>query len=177
MGNVDTGNSPLPSLGNLAHAARHGKLKQARSILIGLGLLMLVVNGFLIALAKERTHEVVAKEVADLGRQGLVIEPAELAELEAAAVRWNQLYAAGVALVGGLFIVFGFIIYRFPVPITIVSLVLYIGIMAINAVLDPATIAQGIIIKIIVIAGLLSAIRAALAYEHGNRAAALESAG
>jgi hypothetical protein len=43
--------------------------------------------------------------------------------------------------------------------------VLYLAGNAISAVMDPTTIAQGIIIKIIIIAGLVRSIKAALEYE------------
>jgi hypothetical protein len=177
MSTVDVGGSPLPSLGNLGHAARHNKLKRARSILIWLGALMVLVNGALLLTAEQQVHQQINKEVAELTKQGLTIDQSKLAVLEAAAVRTAQLFIGGVALVGALFIVFGINIYRFPVPITILSLVLYLGVVAINGVADPNTIWQGIIVKIIVIAGLVSAVRAALAYEQEGPVVAAESAG
>jgi predicted RND superfamily exporter protein len=61
------------------------------------------------------------------------------------------------------------------VPITIISLVLYLGATAIFAYLAPETIAAGIIIKVIIIIGLAKAIQAAIAYENDRRVANLKA--
>jgi len=47
-----------------------------------------------------------------------------------------------------------------PLPAAIVGLVLFISVMVLNAVLDPTTIAQGVIVKVIVIVVLSKAIQA-----------------
>jgi hypothetical protein len=51
------------------------------------------------------------------------------------------------------------------VPATALGLILYVGAFAIFAAMDPASIAQGIIIKIIIIVGLVKALQSALAYQ------------
>lgn len=72
--------------------------------------------------------------------------------------------------------IFGIIIKRFPVPVTITSLVLYIGAIAVSGLYDPATLAQGVIIKIIVIIALAKAIQTAIAYEKDRTVPVVESA-
>jgi hypothetical protein len=69
------------------------------------------------------------------------------------------------ALMGLLFVIFGVIIYRFPVFITVTSLVLYVLATAAFAYLAPETLAKGLIIKILIIFGLFRAIGAARAYQ------------
>jgi len=69
------------------------------------------------------------------------------------------------AFLGVLFVVFGLIIHRFPVFITVTSLVLYILATAAFALLVPASLAAGLIIKIIIIVALFRAIGAARAYQ------------
>ena len=69
------------------------------------------------------------------------------------------------AFLGLLFVVFGLIIKKFPVPITIISLVLYVLATAAFALLSPMTLAQGIIMKVIIIFALVRAIKAAYAYQ------------
>ena len=65
--------------------------------------------------------------------------------------------------------VFGLIIKQFPVPITITSLVLYILAIVVFGLLDPATLIQGIVLKIILIFGLFRAIKAARAFQAHTR--------
>ena len=66
---------------------------------------------------------------------------------------------------GALFIVLGLMVKSYPVPITILSLVLYVAATLAFAALDPQTIVQGFIFKIIIVVALVKAIQAALAYQ------------
>jgi len=52
-----------------------------------------------------------------------------------------------------------------PLPAAIVGLVLFVSVWAVSAVLDPASIVQGIIVKIIVIAVLVRAIQAGVKHK------------
>lgn len=137
---------PRPKLGSLAQKARGGKLKQARLILFFIGGVSLLAN--------------IAFLVADLNKN---VEPI-------IAIAVHGLFI----LVSVLFIVFGALIYLFPVPITITSLVLYILVSMLDLVLkaltDPAQTVSGMIWKIIFIVALSSSIRAAVAYEKERRA-------
>ena len=74
-----------------------------------------------------------------------------------------MIYGLPVVL-GLLFVIFGLIVKQFPVPITITSLVLYILATAAFGLLEPATLLQGFIIKIIIIFALIRSIKAARAY-------------
>jgi hypothetical protein len=81
--------------------------------------------------------------------------------------------ATGVAMaiqgsflvVGIVFIICGVLVYRFPVACTVSSLVLYILAALATAALDPSTLAQGIVIKVIIIVALFKAVQAAFAYQ------------
>jgi len=68
--------------------------------------------------------------------------------------------------------VFGLIIKSYPVPITITSLVLYVAANAAIGLLNPASIASGLILKIFIVLGLFKAIKAARAYVSDTEAAA-----
>lgn len=137
---------PRPKLGSLAQKARGGKLKQARLILFLIGGLSLLANiAFLVADLNQNVNPIIAVAV-----HGLFI------------------------LVSVLFIVFGALIYLFPVPITITSLVLYILVSMLDLVLkamtNPPQMLSGMIWKIIFIVALASSIRAAVAYEKERHA-------
>jgi ABC-type siderophore export system fused ATPase/permease subunit len=82
-----------------------------------------------------------------------------------------RLVYGGIAFLGVLFILLGFLVTRFPLPATIIALVLYLGSNAVLALLDPAVLVQGIIFKIIVVVCLVKALQAAIAYQRELRAA------
>ena len=64
-----------------------------------------------------------------------------------------------------VFVFLGISVYVFPVPCTVLGLVLYIGLIALAAVLDPTQIARGIIIKIVIIVAMVKSIGSAVAYQ------------
>jgi hypothetical protein len=147
--------SPKP-LGSLAQAARGNELKQARWILIVIGLLTLAVNGaFLYNLPNEIQQVIQQNQVP----------PADVEAFRQAVTSEGYLVYGLPALMGVLFVLFGVIIYRFPVFITVTSLVLYVLATAAFANLDPQTLARGLIIKIFIIFGLFRAVGAARAYQ------------
>jgi hypothetical protein len=165
------GSSASGQLGSLAQSARLKNLNQARGTLIAIGILTIVVNGIqLFALrdmVKTEVNKMVETERAKARAQGmeLMIDEAKLKEAVEAGTRVGYLIAYSVIALGVLFVIFGLIVKKFPVPITIISLVLYLGATAIFAFLSPETIAAGLIVKVIIIAGLAKAIQSAIAYE------------
>jgi hypothetical protein len=56
--------------------------------------------------------------------------------------------------------------------VTIISLILYIGAAVIFGILDPATLMQGIIFKVIVVVALAKAIQSAITFQHEQARAA-----
>jgi predicted RND superfamily exporter protein len=123
----------------------------------------------MIAIMRSQVQAAMDAEVKKLP-PGTVVDQAKRQELEDAAVRAGNLVAAGALALGVLFVVFGIIINHFPVPVTVLSLVLYIGAAAVFGILEPTTLAQGLVIKIIVIVALAKAIQSAIAYEKERRA-------
>lgn len=57
------------------------------------------------------------------------------------------------------FILFGIYYYRNPYLFSLVALILYVGLILLGASADPTNLAKGIIVKIIIIGGLVSAIK------------------
>lgn len=151
-------------LGSLAQAARGKELKGAQGILIVIGLLTLAVNGFLLynlpnELKDAAAQQQVAAEDMDAFRQ---------------AVNFAGAMIYGIpALIGLLFIVFGVIIKTYPVPITTVSLALYVLSAIAFAFLDPTTLARGLVLKIIIVVALFRAWKAARAHEAEAKGTAL----
>jgi hypothetical protein len=156
-------------LGSLAQSARTTHLTQARRVLIGAGILIVVVNGALAFFARDLVLSQLQNEVQ---RQG-VRNPnqAHLREFEDQLVAGQRIISGAMVAMGCLFVVFGFLIRRHPVLITVTSLVIFIGMIAILAAIDPTTLIQGWLLKIIVIVALVKALQAALAAQKDQAAA------
>ena len=63
---------------------------------------------------------------------------------------------------------------KYPVPITVTSLILYIGAAIVFGVIDPSTLARGIIVKIIIVVCLAKSIQAAVAYQREQENTAMQ---
>lgn len=158
-------------LGSLAQVARRKELTGASRAMYVIGFLTVVVNLGLASFAEPLVDIQFEKELKELENQNLQVDPAKLAELKRGAVLATRLSGFGFALVGALFFVLGTLVYWSPVPCTVLALVLYLGGAAISAWLDPSTLLQGAVVKIIIIVALMNGIRAAIAYERQGAAA------
>jgi len=155
-------------LGSLAQSARGKQLKNAKGWIFAIGILTLLGNILFFFLTGPQIDE----EVKKLQAQNQVVDQQSVDAAKHAA----QLVCVGFGAIGVVFLVMGFFVDAYPVPITILALVLYLAGFAVTAVMDPTTIVQGIILKIIIVGGLASSIKAALAYER-ERAAAAQTQG
>jgi hypothetical protein len=155
----------LSDLGSVAQSARLKQLHTARGILLFVGILTVVMNfGDLMAI-ESTVDAAIKKEVDGLRARGLVADQSQVAKSRADVIRLAMLIDGTAIGLGVLFIVFGLMLKQFPVPITILSLVLYVGATAVFGLLVPMTLFPGIIFKLIVIVALAKSIQAALAYE------------
>jgi hypothetical protein len=156
-------------LGSLGQSARLKELKTARVIFIVIGLLTIGTNAFLYNRMPSIVDAQIKKEVDPLLRKGMTIDPVAMAELRASAIRASQLAAIGFIAIGVVYLVFAAIIEKYPVPITISGLVIYIASAAIMAIFEPMSLVQGLLIKILFVVGLLKAVQAALSFERRRK--------
>ena len=84
-------------------------------------------------------------------------------------LKFVRIIYGGLIALGAAYIVMGLLVKRFPVPLTVAALVLYVGSALFFAWLEPMTLAQGVIIKIFIVIGLVKAVQAAIAYEREKR--------
>lgn len=159
---VQNGVDRTRPLGSLAQSARGKELSQAKGILIAVGLMTLAFNGFMIYN--------VPNEVAEVARTNNV-QPGQLEGFTRFVSGFAYAIYGGAAALGFVFIGLGMFVKKYPVPLTILGLVLYIGSALGFALLNPMSLAQGAIIKIFIVIGLIRAVRAALAYRAETRAA------
>jgi hypothetical protein len=150
-------------LGSLAQSARSKKLNQARWLLIVIGVLTIVLNAIMIATLRSQVN-------AAIDKMGIV-DAATRQALEDQAVRLGTIVGIFTIVLGAVFIFLGIIVHVFPVPATVIALVLYVGATAAFIVLEPNMWYQGIIFKVIIIVALIQAIVAAVAYQKEENAA------
>lgn len=140
--------------------------------MIVVGILTIIGNGFVAAMAEQFVNRAFEQELRNIPAGQ--IDQVKLQELKQQAITTTKLVSVAFCVVGALFLVLGFLVYRAPVATTATGLVLYIGGWAISGLLDPSMLIKGIILKVIIIAFLVRALKAAIEYQKEN--AALETA-
>ncbi len=180
-GGADDGDAGRPQLGSLAQKARGKQLRTARVIFFLVGALSIVVNIIDISLFHSNFQQAVEKEIQKQGGRGAVqIDRAMLQKAEDNAFLLVCAIDGAFILVGVLFLVFGVIVYRYPVPVTVTGLVLYLLCLVAGGVISAVSggpedfgkfLMSGILVRILIIVGLAKSIQAAVAYEQERRAA------
>ena len=154
----------LSSLTSLSQSARMKQLKSARMILIFVGVVTVALNGFLFVQAEA----MVDNEISNLQMQGIVIE-GDVNQIRDQAIKMRHLIHGGTVALGVVFILLGVAVRSFPVPATVLGLVLYLGSIAVFAVINPASLLQGLFLpcdmKIIFIYCLFKAVHSAIGYQ------------
>lgn len=135
-------------LSNLADSVRKRILKQSRIALAVIGLITL---GYVAYQLNQLNADV--DELGQAFRETLAPEIAQ--------ARLILYLSMGV---GFLFLGFAVFVYRFPLTCTLAGLIIYVASILINAVLDPATLYQGIIIRFAIIAVLINGVKTAIVY-------------
>lgn len=122
------------------------RLGGARWALVIVGVLTIGVNVFLFINATQEIDNLVQ------GQEELAVDAAT------AVTVVRVIY--GAAIFSGLvFIVLGMLVYRFPIMCPLVGLLMYVGLNGLYGLLDPATLARGAILKIIIIIVLFKAVQ------------------
>lgn len=156
--------SGMAGLGNLAQSARGKELKSARTIMFFIGAVSVAVNMFVFSSAEGEVQKEIDTEVAKLG-PGFEVDQDKVTALKSQAVGATRLISGGGMVLGIVFVACGLLVQRHPVPATITALALYLASMAIFGLVNPASLASGLIIKIFIVVGLFKAVQAAIAYQ------------
>lgn len=164
----------MAELGSLAQSARVGHLRSARITLFIVGGLTLLVNGFMFINASAEVDAEINKQIQAAG-PGAMVNQAELAVIKKQAINQIQVIYGGAAALGLAFILLGIFIYVAPVPIVVTGLILYIAGNAIFALIDPANLGRGIVMKALVVILMAKAVQAAIAYQKETAAAKREA--
>jgi hypothetical protein len=129
------------------------------------------LNGFFFATVDSRIDAEVQKAKQKAG-PGAVVDRAKVEEAKKLSYLVSAIYIA----LGVVFLALGILVKTFPVPSTVLALVLYVGgtIADVGLALSLGdgkenevlqVIMRGIWIKVLIVVGLIGAIQAALAYE------------
>jgi hypothetical protein len=153
----------LPELGSLGQSARSKHLKSAKVTMILVGILTIGANAFLAGMAEKLVDDAFKKELQNIPAEQ--IDAVKLQELKQQAITTTKLVSIGFCVVGVVYLVLGFMVYRAPVATTATALVLYIAGWAVTGLMDPAMLLKGIILKIIIIGLLVRALKAAIEYQ------------
>jgi hypothetical protein len=154
----------MAGLGNLAQSARGKELKSARVIMFVIGALSIAANLMFYSSAEQDVQKEIDKEIAKLGPR-FVVDQEKVAVIKKQAVGTAHLINGGGIVLGMIFVACGLLVQKHPVPTTITALALYLAGVAIFGLLNPASLASGIIIKVFVVIGLFKAVQAAIAYQ------------
>jgi hypothetical protein len=164
------GDSGDDELGSLAQSARQTSLRQARAILIVIGVLQLLGSIFLFFNVQNFAREEIEAEKRKAG-PGVVFDPVKVKEIEDEYSRIMRVVSIGVMGVSVVFIILGILVPKAPVACTVTGLVLFIALNAVAALADPVNLVRGIILKVIFLICLIKAVQAAQAYEREAKAA------
>lgn len=163
------GGSLQGSLGSLTQSVHRKQLRSARQIFVIVGLLTVGVNVFGFLSSESIIDTELNKQVQDLQRQGMQVDPGKFQEIRLSTIRSAQVMSAGMIAVGVLYLIFAGTVQMYPVAITISGLVIYVAAAAAFGILDPTTLARGIILKVIIVISLVKAVQSAIAYEREAR--------
>jgi hypothetical protein len=165
----DDFNSDRPKLGSLAQKARGKKLKEARTILFFIGLLTILWNGGFLLAIPHSVEETINREIIKQGGFDRV-DPVLVEQARNELLITNYAITGLFFSLGILFVIFGVLVYRFPLAITVTALVLYLLAAVAMALIDPTALAMGAIVRIIIVVALAKSIQSAYAYEKELRA-------
>lgn len=162
-------------LGSLAQQSRRKALGRAKGILWLVGVLTVLVNGFQLLNVEKEFEKAVG---AELRREGVTLsevrarpteERAEFDEAYDKGLRLARVITVAGVVMGLCFIACALFVNRRPVAATVTGLVLFLGAWAATLALEPALALRGALIKVLIVIGLVSAVRAALAVERAER--------
>ena len=157
----------LPRLGSLAQSARIKELNNARNMMFLAAALLVILSVVELATLRGQANQFIRQN------PGKLPPNVNVQQFEDLIVLFGRIFAVGIMALGGIYVVFGFLVKKFPVPITIIGLCIYVVFNLVLAVLNPATLGQWWVLKLIIIVGLAKGIQSAVVYQKEKRFEAL----
>ncbi|HWB05093.1 MAG TPA: hypothetical protein VG796_18830 [Verrucomicrobiales bacterium] len=135
------------------------ELKSARTILIVVGVLQILFGLFYLTQVKSQVEEASRKEIAN--SPGYVFDQQKFDEEFEKEKPMMYALASVPLVVGVFFLIMSALVFKFPVGVTLASLIVFVLVHAADAIYDPTAIARGIILKIIFLVVLWKAYQSA----------------
>jgi hypothetical protein len=163
--------APKSSLGNLAQSARKKHINEARGGLIVVGLIIVIFYGIGLASLRTTIHSNLQTAVAK--QPGMDIDQAKLQEIEDGLVRSGTVESVLFIGAGAAIFVLGLLTTKYPVPCTLLGLVVYVAITAYYLINlfssgEADTVGlqiRGMVYRVIMIVALVKAVQSAIAYQ------------
>jgi hypothetical protein len=140
-----------------SQAIRTKELKSARTVLIVVGIIQILLGAFHLTQTKSQMEEATRKEL----KPGYVLDQEKFdEEFEKQKALQYGINSVPV-VIGVFFLIMSALVFKFPVGATLSPLIVFVIVHAADAVVDPASIAKGIILKIIFLVVLWKAYQSA----------------
>jgi hypothetical protein len=157
--------SQASSMASLSQAARKRQLRIARNILIFLGVVKIVISSYFFSAIDAKVNENVQQQVQQALRRGKVLNKEEIAQAAQRAKYIERIIWGVAGILGGVFVFFGLMVKQYPVPITVLSLLLYLLATAIFGIIEPLSLMEVLFFKIFAVFALIRSVQAAIAYK------------
>jgi hypothetical protein len=138
------------------------ELKSARTVLIVVGVIQLLFGAFLLSQIRKSYDDAVKAEVAKQGPGFVVDKELADANFEEQKTFLYAMHSIPIAFAVFLFVMAA-LVFKFPVGVTLASLITFVVVHAADAIADPTALAKGIILKVIFIMVLWKAYKSARA--------------
>jgi hypothetical protein len=139
----------------------YGKLVLAQLILFFIGVLSIFVSAFAIRDAHEEVPSIFDEVPAQVVPGTAAADNEAYEHVKQELTRRIRI-AHGIDVgVGVIFVLCALLVHRMPLTATVTGLALYVGMVAVIAIMEPALILQGYLLRILIIVGLSVATRAA----------------
>ncbi|MEW4491115.1 hypothetical protein AB1L42_23775 [Thalassoglobus sp. JC818] len=115
------------NLGSLAQSARSNHLKNARIMMYVLGTLMLIVSVTQFFIAELIVDNQIKLELANISGRGVDIDQQRVQRIREETVTLTKVVSVISSIAGVILLVLGYQVYNYPVPCTVLALVLYLG--------------------------------------------------
>jgi flagellar basal body-associated protein FliL len=151
---------------NMGMAVRLKQMNRLRIILIMVGVLLLATHVGPLLTVHSQAESAVEEEAREQGVPLAQMEPAAKAKKIEQYVKIGTIFYLAMIGIGLLYVVFGLIVHKFPVPVAVLALVLFISLQAIFITLDPSNIYRGLIIKVLILVALVGGVSTAISYQN-----------
>jgi hypothetical protein len=157
--------SQASSMASLSQAARKKQLRIARNILFLLGVVKIVISAYFFSTIDAKVNENVQQQVQHALQRGKIMGKEEIAQATERAKNIERIIWGVAGAMGGVFVFFGLMVKRYPVPITVSSLLLYLLTTAVFGIIEPLSLMEVLFFKIFAVFALMRSVQAAFAYQ------------